>query len=472
MKSSDIVKALADRLRRLFEKPPLDCDYVFEILSQGFGFLDYEKHISILVKRQERLDDDMGAWSEFINFSRGNEAPLATAEALLALISFAGRIEVRNAIKRACKYLIESQHSDGGWDDLSAGYPVSDATGCVIAVLSEAEKRNVFAVPRKALEDGVTFLLSQQNSDGGWGTMKDERSKMHYTYFALMGLAYCQDLLSNITKKKAKKAIKSGREWISNNSHKNNDEGLGLSLESAPSPVGTSLAIMGLLETGNRELIKAKWINFIKENQKNGGWEDISDSSMVHGVRRTYDFRCIPWIAEVLVRTGEPLDSEVIATALQELKKYELATGGFVRDVGDTNPVTWFTSWSLRMMYFLRQELSNNLKTYVDRSIRKTAELNRRVENYKREIGLEKNLITFFALSYIVLVFLGTSLVYWVTSSLYGKLLWYSFLFTSLLILEIITAYYWYKRGRLNKFRGFILALASTAIDIFFGLAG
>jgi len=459
-------------LRQLFEKRPLNCDYIFGILSDSFGLLDYEKHISILVRRQERLDSDMGAWSEFISFPKGNEAPLATAETILALASFAGKAEVKSALKRACRFLIQSQHGDGGWDDLSGEHPVNDATGCVIAALSKAQKLNISVVPTKTLENGVSFLLSQQNSDGGWGTVKDEESKMHYTYFALMGLSCCKGMISNAVKEKVKKAIENGVEWINNNSHKNDDEGIGLSQESASSPVATALAIMSLSETGRTKLIKAKWIDFIKKTRKNGGWEDVSDSSMVHGVRRTYDFRGIPWIVEVLVRNGEPLDSDVVAGGLRELKKYELATGGFVRDIGDTNPVVWFTAWSIRLMHILRRELSNNLKMYVDNSIKKSAELKRKVENYERETRLEKNLISFFALSYTILVFVVTYLLFLVTSSLHGKLFWYSFLVISLFVLEITTAYYWFKRGKLNTFRGFILALASTAIGIFFGLVG
>lgn len=264
------MKTITNRLKRLFEKPPLDCDYVFEIFSDSFGFLDYEKHVSSLVKNQEHLDEDMGAWSESFSFSRGNEAPLATAEAILALINFTGKSGVRNAIRRASKFLIESQHDDGGWDDLSGRHPVNDATGCTIAALSEVEKRNIYAVPSKTMENGVKFLLSQQNNDGGWGTVKGEETKMHYTFFALMGLACCKDMLSDLMKKKTDRATQSGIKWIANNSSKNNDEGIGVSLEEAPSPVGTALAIMSLLETGSRKLIKPNWINFIKKNKKMG----------------------------------------------------------------------------------------------------------------------------------------------------------------------------------------------------------
>lgn len=173
---------------------------------------------------------------------------------------------------------------------------------------------------------------------------------------------------------------------------------------------------------------------------------------------------------EILVRNGEPLDSEVVGSALQELRKYEFATGGFVRDIGGSNPITWFTSWSLRMMHFLRTALSSNLRTYFDRYIKRSSELSRKLEYYEGERRLEKNLITFFVFSYIALALSVTYLLYLATGSLHGKILWYSFFVTSLFILEIITAYYWYKRKKLNAFRAFLLALASTAIDIFFGL--
>lgn len=468
--TTDSLKSPLSRLRQLFERAPLDCDYVLEILGENLGFPASEKHISLLVKRQKRLDSDIGAWSEFIDFSRGDEASLATAEAILALVNFADRSDVKSSIKRACRYLIQSRHIEGGWDDLSAGNIVNDATGCAIAALSEVRKRNICAVPDETLEGAVAYLITQQNDDGGWGVVRNQQSKMHYTYFALWGLAYCKELTVGALKDNVAEALKNGIKWIETNSSQNNNEGISLSLKSPPSPNATALAILSLLETGNGDKIKKDWVNFIKKNRQNGYWEEKSDSSLAHGVRRTYDFMGIPQIIEALARSGEPLDSVTIRKGLQELRKYELASGGFVRNIGHKNPVIWFTSWSLRMMFFLRRELSKDLRIHVDRSVKKVGELERKVESYERERKPENRFITAFGLSNLVLVSIITYLLYSITSPSYGKLLWYSFLLISLLILEIATASYWHKMDKLSKFRSFTLALTFSAINIFLGL--
>lgn len=472
MTKNTVQKTLIEKLTKIFQKPPLDCEYVYGILGEIFDFIDCEKHISILVERQERLDSEMGAWSESIDFLKGEEAPLATAEVVLALVNFAARSEVKNVIKRACKYLVQSQNDDdGGWADLSGDYSVVDATGCIITAFSEVERWNIFATPVKKLEKALDFLLWQQNDDGGWGVIRNDESKMHYTYFALMGLARFKNMLPN-KKKEVHKAIKKAIVWIEENSHKNTDNGVGLSTDSAPSPIATALAILCLLEIGKPRSIKAKWIEFLKKSQKNGGWDEISDSSLVHGIRRTYDFRSIPQIIEALVRSGEPIYSVVIGSALRELKKYELPSGGFVRDVGETNPIVWFTSWSLRVMYFLRQELSDNLSMYVDHSIKNAAEVKRKLENYERESKLEKNFMTYFASASIVMILLCTYLLYLITSSSYGKLVWYLFFVISILAFEGATAYYWNKRGKMNEFRSFLLGIIWIAITVLLGFVG
>jgi len=456
------------RLRSFFRKQPLDCDYVYKILGNIIGFIDSEKHVTSLVQHQEKLDSDMGAWSEFFSFSKGNEAPLATAEAILAMIDFAQRSDVNSAIKRACKFLIQSQNDDGGWKDLSENYSLSDATGGIIAALSAVKKRNVQKIPDKTLENAINFLISQQNEDGGWATVKGEDSKMHYTFFALFGLAYCKDVTSE--KGKMNRSIENGILWIEKNSAKNNDRGIGISQDDAPSPVATALAILSYLSTGKQSRIKQLWIDFIKASRRNGDWDEISDASMVHGVRRVYHFRSIPWILEALVKNGEPLDSEIVRSALRELKKYELPNGGFVSDIGQANPVVWHTYWSIRMMQCLRLELGSNLRLYVDNSIKNTMELTRRLENYEEELDPEKKIMKFFMAFTLFLASITTYLLHLVTNSSYGKLLWYPFAVVSSATITVSMAYYWYKRRKLNKFTALFLSILFSAINILLGL--
>lgn len=461
------MKKQSGRLRSFFKKEPLDCDYVYKILGDTIGLIDPEKHVTSLVQHQEKLDGDMGAWSEFFSFSRGNEAPLATAEAILAIIDFAQRSDVNNAIKRACKFLIQCQNDGGGWKDLS-NYSLNDATGGVIAALSAVAKRNVQKIPERTLQSAIDFLVSQQNEDGGWATVKGEKSKMHYTFFALFGLSYCKDITA--TKGKVNRSVKKGILWIEENSAKNNDKGISISLDDAPSPVATALAILSYLNIGKPNRIKQQWVDFIKASRRNGDWNEISDVSLVHGVRRVYHFRSVPWILEALVKTGELLDSEIIRSALRELKKYELPNGGFVSDVGQAGPVVWHTCWSIRMMQCLRNELIANLRLYVDNSIKNAMELTRKVENYEEELDPEKKIMKVFMAFTLILASITTYLLNLVTSASHGKLIWYPFAVVSSAIITVSVAYYWYKRRKLNKFTALFLSILFSAINILLGL--
>ncbi|MCJ7770833.1 terpene cyclase/mutase family protein [Candidatus Bathyarchaeota archaeon] len=453
--------------RSLFKREPLDCDYVYKILADIFDFIDCEKHVTSLVQNQEKLNGDKGAWSESFTFKKGDEAPLATAEAILALLGFHQRSDVNSAIRRAYRFLIESQNDDGGWKDL-VNYSVNDATGCIIAALSEAEKKSIQKVPKKTLDDAVKFIVSQQNDDGGWGAVKQEKSKIHYTFFALWGLASSKDMLSD--RNSANSSVEKGVKWILDNSTKNNDDGLGLSLDDAPSPAATALGTLCCLNIDRKDIIKPQWTSYLKARKKNGGWEEISDVSMVYGERRVYDFRSIPWIVEALVRSGEKLNSKTVRDALRRLKKYELPSGGFVNDVGKANPVVWHTSWSIRMMQYMVQELHDNLRFYVDNSIKNTLEMNRKIENYEKELNPERGVMKTLGILTVILSSITTYLLHLTTSSSYGKLVWDPFAIASSLAITVLLAYYWYRRRKLNKFRIFLLSVSFSAINILLGL--
>jgi hypothetical protein len=455
------LKTAVSRIGSIFKKEPLDCDYVYEILGSTFGFFDCEKHVASLIKCQEKLNGEMGAWSETFGFSRGNEAPLVTAEAVLALLPYSQRNDAYDAIKRACRYLVNSQNSDGGWKDLT-DHSLVDATGCIVVALSEARKKSILEVQVEVFENAVDFLISQQNPDGGWCTVKGENSKMHYTYFALWGLACSKGILQK--EEQIDAAIEKGIDWIKQNGDKNTGKGLSLKVGDAPSPVATALAVLCFLNIDEKDRIKQEWLDFLKTSKIDGGWEEPSDASLVYGSRRVYDFRVIPWIVESLVRMGEPLDSQVIKDALHTLKRCELPTGGFVSDPGKADPVVWHTAWSLRMMQYLRQELRGNLRLYVDNSIKSSMEMSRKIENYEKELNPEKRLMRAFAFFTTAFISTVTYLLYLLTNSQYGKWFWYSFFVVSTTIVTILVADYLNRRRKLNDFTALLLATLLAAV--------
>jgi hypothetical protein len=460
-----------EKLRKLsfFKKESIDCgDYIFKILSEVFGLIDCEKHVTSLILHQEQLNGEMGAWSESYDFGKGNEAPLATSEAILALLDSSHRSDVSNAIKRACNYLIESQNDDGGWKDMSAGQSVNDATGCAIVALCRVQQKNVMKIPQKTLDRAIDFIIGQQNADGGWSTVKGEKSKMHYTYFALWGLASYAALLAS--KEHTAETSGKGIQWILRNSAKNDDKALSISLDEGPSPTATALAILALENIGKEKLTRLEWKNYLRTTRRNGGWDEISDVSMVGGERRVYDFRSIPWIIEALIRSGEKLDSETIREPLKKHKTYEVSNGGFVSDVGKTVPVVWHTSWSIIMAQFLAKELKKNIKFYIDESLKNSLILSKRIENYEKKIRPEKKIMYVFGFFSAILATLSVVLLRLTTSETYGRYIWYPSAIGISLVFIVAMFAYLHERGKLNKFNASLISLAFTVFNILIGL--
>lgn len=451
-----------------FRKESIDSnDYILRILGELLGFIDCEKHVGSLIQHQEKLNGEIGAWSETFKFNRGNEAALTTAEAILALLDSSQKNDSSNAIKRACNYLVQSQTEEGGWKDLST-YPVNDATGCALAALSGAEQRNILKIPEKTLRGDVNYLVAQQNGDGGWSTVKGEKSKMHYTFFALWGLATFS--LLPIDYAQVTESVGKGTQWILKNSKKNNDKGVSISIDDGPSPTATALAILCLFNIRKKNLVKPGWKEYLKTSRKNGVWDEISDSSMVHGVRRVYDFRSLPWIIEALVRTGEHLDSEVIQEALKRHKKFEIQNGGFVSDVGKTDPVVWHTVWSIIMMQSLSQMLRDNLKFYIDKSLKNSLEMAKRIKIYEKAIQPEKKVMQVFWVFSLLLSALAVYLLRLVTTPSYGRFIWYPSAIGSSLVFAVAAYYYLYERGRLNKLNAALISLIISVVNLLLGL--
>jgi len=452
----------------LFKKESIDCsDYIFKILSEVFGLIDCDKHVTSLIHHQEQLNGEMGAWSESYKFSRGDEAPLATSEAILALLESSHRTDASNAIKRACNYLIQSQNDDGGWKDMSA-HSVNDATGCAIVALCKVEQKNIMKIPQKILEKAIDFIIGQQNQDGGWGTVKGEKSKIHYTYFALWSLASFVTL--SLGKEHMKEASNKGIQWILQNSKENGDKGVSLSLDEGPSPTATALAILSLVDLGKTNLIRPQWRTYLRTTKKNGDWEEISDVSMVYGERRVYNFRSIPWIVKALVRSGENLDSETIRDALKKHKNFEINSGGFVSDIGKTVPVVWHTAWSIIMAQSLAKELKGNVKLYIDKSLKNSLIFAKRIENYEKAVNPEKKIMQVFAVFSVILASVSVALLRFVTSPAYGRFIWYPSAIGMSLVFIISTFIYLYERRKLNKLNAFLISLVLSVINILLGL--
>jgi len=73
------------------------------------------------------------------------------------------------------------------------------------------------------------------------------------------------------------------------------------------------------------------------------------------------------------------------------------------------------------MMYFLTQELKTNLKYYIDNSIKKTVELNKKIKNLEQKTIPERKVIKILSVFSVAITAIAVYLLYLSTSSSYEK---------------------------------------------------
>jgi energy-coupling factor transport system substrate-specific component len=84
---------------------------------------------------------------------------------------------------KSVSYLVKQQNSDGGWGFSPAASSDADDTGAVLQALAAAGKRSSAASRR-----GIAYLKRTQHSDGGWGQMPSQPSNAQSTSWAMQGL--------------------------------------------------------------------------------------------------------------------------------------------------------------------------------------------------------------------------------------------------------------------------------------------
>ena len=84
---------------------------------------------------------------------------------------------------KSVSYLVKQQNRDGGWAFSPAAASDADDTGTVLQALAAGGKRGSDATRR-----GVAYLKRTQHSDGGWGQMPSQPSNAQSTAWAVQGL--------------------------------------------------------------------------------------------------------------------------------------------------------------------------------------------------------------------------------------------------------------------------------------------
>ena len=144
---------------------------VLEMLGEcGLSMDDWriQKAIAFLIKEQETDGSWFGRWG--VNYIYGTSG-------VLSALSLIAPTQSRFQIQKGAAWLVSCQNADGGWGETCASYDdpslkgigistASQTAWALIGLIAAAQATQFTAQP--AIAQGVTYLLQTQRSDGTW----------------------------------------------------------------------------------------------------------------------------------------------------------------------------------------------------------------------------------------------------------------------------------------------------------------
>jgi len=149
--------------------------YNVDRISRSIALLCSTDNISNLLAFQN-IDNGWGIGELF------SSDTLDTALALEALraVNYSGQATISNAIL----YLVTNQNSDGGWGFYAGDDSNVYMTAMVLQVFDELKATYNLTVP---ISNAAQYLLSHQNSDGGFGSSTSTVYETTLSFLALLG---------------------------------------------------------------------------------------------------------------------------------------------------------------------------------------------------------------------------------------------------------------------------------------------
>ncbi len=223
----------------------------------------------------------------------------------------------RKEIENGCRYLVENQVIDelpsprryhrlprkGGWpfSERRNGWSIADCTAESILALVEATPSLPQPISAKVISDGLHFILSYQNRDGGWGScdrvigpswieifnashvfadIMVDHSYAECTGSVLAALALVQKKFPEMESAAVDRAIKHGVRYLTNTQKQ---DGSWEAVWGICFNYGTSFALPGLLAAGlpihDPRIVRGR--NFLLSQQlADGGWGEHPDSCL------------------------------------------------------------------------------------------------------------------------------------------------------------------------------------------------
>lgn len=181
------------------------CAVLIALKNLGARFSSYERNILAGINWLLSIQNNDGG---IPTFSKGwgklpfdRSCPDITSHAIRALSIWYNDLPekiksiVKSAIERMLNYLVSVQNSDGSWIPLWFGSQYTEdetnpvyGTSQVIISLTSSEISLSYKFSKEIIKKGVSFLLSTQNSDGGWGAGYNTPSTVEESAVALWAL--------------------------------------------------------------------------------------------------------------------------------------------------------------------------------------------------------------------------------------------------------------------------------------------
>ncbi len=238
-----------------------------------------------------------------------------TAFTLQGMTHLSAELTPRSVIENGCRYLLENQIIDelpnprryhrlprkGGWpfSERQNGWSIADCTAESLLALVDAEPFLSTPPPRSVIDEGVRFILSYQNRDGGWGScdrvvgplwieifnashvfadIMVDHSYAECTGSVLSALALIRRKFPDMQRTGVDHAIRNGVRYLTDTQK---PDGSWEAVWGICFNYGTSFALPGLRSAGlpidDRRIVRGR--KFLLEHQlADGGWGEHPDS--------------------------------------------------------------------------------------------------------------------------------------------------------------------------------------------------
>jgi len=193
--------------------------------------------------RQTYRDDAVVGGGWYHRLATGEPGPSATAVGLSSFYVLRGSLDFLDnglSFLHARQIRSEDRTRNGGWPvNTSFGHPVTEATGWVARFLGLA-RIGLLSGNKPDARAACTWLISNQNEDGGWGSFRGRPSLTWHTCMALRALVVLDSTNA---------AIGKGIKWLLDSRSTPSDAWGEVPSSSSPSVVHTAFTLTTLFDT-------------------------------------------------------------------------------------------------------------------------------------------------------------------------------------------------------------------------------